>query len=690
MSEQKVGRYELKGEVGRGGMGTVYRAFDPLTRREVALKLLPREFLHNPTFRARFEHEAHSIASLEHPAIVPVYDYGEEDGQPFLVMRLMPGGSLSDRVKQGPMSMADIARIIGQIAPGLDQAHAQGMIHRDLKPANILFDGYTNPHISDFGLVKLAEDTSGLTSSGIVGTPKYMAPEMTNPKGVTRLVDIYALGVTVYEMATGESPFKGDTPIAILMAHLNAPVPRLRDVQPDLPEYLQIILDRAMAKDPAQRYQSAAALAADLEQLIAAEKTGRIPDLSFATSPSMPVPRQRKSGGIPVWILAGAGGMVIVIGLGLGLVFGGALGGAKPIDTPTELPTQQVAAVTDAPTEAPAETSAPATEAPTETVTQAATEPPASAVTRKIVATNLREMTPLRTLSGDIAVLQDVEWSHDGAMLATTMGDKVMLWNPQTGDKLAEFRGEDKTHSVAFSPDGTRLATTWSNRLAITLDTLTGNPVGNPFRAPNNYGFSDASWSPDGNLIALAPDYTSVFVWDLRTDSVAYELKRHFNRITSVAFSPDGSLLASSDRDGKIHLWNVSTGEFVASMVDHFDGLVNQIAWSPNGNYLAAATFNKEVVIYDVSTTRVILRLGAVHTDVVNSVAWSPDGSLIASGGLDRSIVIWDTSNGLKLFQRDTVDINPRIVQRLAFSPDQTMLAVGLESGETTVWGFGQ
>src|SRR5574341_756277 len=157
MAVHKIDRYEVQAELGRGGMATVYRAYDPRFKRTVAVKVLPREFLHDPNFRARFEREAETIAKLEHAAIVPVYDYGEQDGQPYLVMRYMTGGSLAERLRNRPLSLAEAARILGQLAPALDKAHSKGVIHRDLKPANILFDDAGNPHLSDFGIARLVQ-----------------------------------------------------------------------------------------------------------------------------------------------------------------------------------------------------------------------------------------------------------------------------------------------------------------------------------------------------------------------------------------------------------------------------------------------------------------------------------------------------------------------------------------------------
>ena len=165
-------------------MATVYRAHDPHFKRDVAIKVPPREFLHDPTFHARFECEAQTITSLEHAAIVPVYDAGEDKGQPYLVMRFMSGGSLADRLNQGYLSLAEAARVTARISSVLDRAHRQGIIHRDLKPSNILFDQEGEAYLSDFGIAKLAEATAQLTGSGIVGTPAYMAPEMASPGGL--------------------------------------------------------------------------------------------------------------------------------------------------------------------------------------------------------------------------------------------------------------------------------------------------------------------------------------------------------------------------------------------------------------------------------------------------------------------------------------------------------------------------
>src|SRR5512136_1433570 len=167
MLPEKIGRYEVKSELGRGGMAAVYLATDPRFKREVAIKILPPQLLSDPIYRARFEREAQTIAALEHPAIVPVYDYGEEDGQLYLDMRYIPGGSLADKLSKGTLKPNEVVHIIARITSALDQVHARGIIHRDLKPGNILFDQYNEAYLSDFGIARLAEATTSLTGAAI-------------------------------------------------------------------------------------------------------------------------------------------------------------------------------------------------------------------------------------------------------------------------------------------------------------------------------------------------------------------------------------------------------------------------------------------------------------------------------------------------------------------------------------------
>ncbi len=257
----KIGRYEIKSELGRGGMATVYRAYDPSFDREVAVKVLPREMLHDPQFRVRFEREVKMVAALEHPSIVPVYDVGDEDGQPYFVMRFMTGGSLSDLIANGKIPLQDTARIVEKIAKGLAYAHKKGIIHRDLKPDNILFDTDGDPFISDFGIAKLTESASSLTGSGVIGTPAYMSPEQAQGNEIDSRSDIYGLGVIVYQMLSGQQPYHADTPMGVVVKHITEPVPEILSMIPSLPMEVDEIIRSSMAKDKTKRYSTAVELA---------------------------------------------------------------------------------------------------------------------------------------------------------------------------------------------------------------------------------------------------------------------------------------------------------------------------------------------------------------------------------------------------------------------------------------------
>jgi len=258
MSLEKIGRYQISKELGRGGMATVYQAYDPNFERDVAIKVLPRAFLHDPQFRVRFEREAKTVAALEHAAIVPVYDFGEEDGQPYIVMRMMSGGDLTDKLRKGSLSYQAAAKITERLASGLDAAHQKGIIHRDMKPGNILFDQYDNAFLSDFGIARLTQGGHTLTGENIIGTPAYMSPEqIQGEKDLDGRSDLYSLGIIFYQMLNGNTPYQATTPAKVMMMHILEPVPSLTGQIPDLPTELSLWLQKSLAKEPDDRFATA-------------------------------------------------------------------------------------------------------------------------------------------------------------------------------------------------------------------------------------------------------------------------------------------------------------------------------------------------------------------------------------------------------------------------------------------------
>jgi serine/threonine protein kinase len=288
---EKFGRYMIIKEMGRGGMATVYLAHDPRFGRDVALKVMSLALRDEPSFRGRFEREARTIAALEHPAIVPVYDFGEDHEQLFLVMRHMPGGSLSERIMAGPQRLADAYVIVARIGSALDHAHSQGVIHRDLKPANILFDQYGLPFLSDFGIVKLAEASGNITGSGVIGTPAYMSPEQVHGEGaIDGRSDIYSLAVILFETVTGRKPYRADTPARQMMAHILNPIPSILATRPDLPAEYETIMQKALAKEPVNRYADAQELIAALTATLPAEMLLTSGNLSVWSPPPLPMP----------------------------------------------------------------------------------------------------------------------------------------------------------------------------------------------------------------------------------------------------------------------------------------------------------------------------------------------------------------------------------------------------------------
>ena len=488
MQPEKIGIYEVKSELGRGGMATVYCAYDPRFEREVAVKVLPRELLHaDPQFRLRFEREAKIIAQLEHSAIVPVYDVGEADGQPFFVMRYMNGGSLSERIKASVFSIDEAAKILEVIAPGLDEAHSKGIVHRDIKPSNILFDKRGNPYISDFGIAKLTQAQSGsVTGSAIIGTPAYMAPEQAQGDEVDGRADIYALGIILFEMLTGKQPYEADTPMAVAIKHITDPVPHIRQRNPKLPEGMETIIQKAMAKKKADRFSTAVEMTAALREVSRNITTKlQAPPTIVDQAPTLKkenekaVPQKRSFNSM----------FVIVPVLALALLAGGFFvfnGNRRPAQT-TEPPatatsappaTQTATSISEAtvvPIVIAESTSTETALPPTETLTPAPSIPTFGGADKIALVANSEiwlmnvDGSGLTQVTDDGGAKTDLQWLPDGQTLIYISGLTVRTYNVETGvlDILTNFPSASSLNAFRVSHDGKQVMIAVNNEIFV-------------------------------------------------------------------------------------------------------------------------------------------------------------------------------------------------------------------------------
>ncbi|HSB00315.1 MAG TPA: protein kinase [Anaerolineales bacterium] len=679
MQPEKIGIYEVKAELGRGGMATVYRAYDPRFEREVAVKVLPSELLHaDPQFRLRFEREAKIIAQLEHTAIVPVYDVGEADGQPYFVMRYMNGGSLSERIKAGGLTIEDAARILGAIAPGLDEAHSKGIIHRDIKPSNILFDKRGNPYISDFGIAKLSQAQSGnVTGSAIIGTPAYMSPEQAQGTEIDGRADIYALGIILFEMLTGQQPYQADTPMAVAIKHITDPVPHIRKINPQLSEGIDTIIQRAMAKDKNERFATAVEMTNALLEAARYEPTRlrtKIPIPAQTVKSKAPVIPQKKGFNVLFVVLP-----LLVLGV-IAVIAGGLFvlnGGLSPV--PTTPPTSpftsaplntETPAPTDAQTDVPivilASTSTDTPAAPTDTARPTVpilggADKVALVANNEIWLMNMDGSGP-RQLTTDGGKKNDLQWLPDGKIIIFISGKTIKFYNIDTDvvDTLTTFPSVASLDAFQVSHDGKKVMISMNNEIFVVpfdfeqmkgvskkSDLLALEPCIVPKgKTKSALQVSETRWSADDKLVAWlfkGPDGSDqVGVFDiLACDPEKIVLRDNFpgTRFTPVGFQ--SRIMGDIDWDGlSLFTFNTSKrnngwGElYIYNWESHKPTWLHPVSnkccyrdarWSPDGTYLFFA-FQDEGLAEDSQTSLYYIPYGEIGTGATIAPLPLPEG----------------------------------------------------------------
>jgi hypothetical protein len=375
----QLGPYQIVAPLGEGGMAAVYQAYQPSMDRYVALKVLPRHFASEPQFAGRFEQEAKVIARLQHPHILPVFDYGQAQGYTYIAMPFIKSGTLAALLTGQPLPLARIQSVISQVGDALDYAHSFGVVHRDVKPSNVLVDERGNCLLTDFGIAKMVEGTAAFTrTGGVIGTPAYMSPEQGTGSKVDQRSDIYSLGVVLYEMATGRVPYQAETPIAVVFKHARDPLPPPRALNPALPQGVERVILKSLAKQPDDRYATAGAMVQALQTGLAdrapAETRREPPGGSMLTAATRvePPPAYQPAAGpggvsiapslaglppvavvparrpFPAWAvglgcLAALGLILVLAAGGAFVVFGPLLGLQTATQTPTFTPTVTVA-----------------------------------------------------------------------------------------------------------------------------------------------------------------------------------------------------------------------------------------------------------------------------------------------------------------------------------------------------------
>ncbi|MFT3890329.1 MAG: WD40 repeat domain-containing serine/threonine protein kinase [Anaerolineales bacterium] len=650
MQPEKIGRYEIKSELGRGGMATVYHGYDPRFEREVAVKVLPPELLHaDPQFRLRFDREAKIIAQLEHPSIVPVYDVGEENNQPYFVMRYMGGGSLTDRIKASTFTVEQATKILEQIAPGLDEAHSKGIIHRDFKPSNILFDNKGVPYISDFGIAKITQSANTMTGSAIVGTPAYMAPEQAQGTAIDGRADIYALGIILYEMLTGKQPYEADTPMGVAIKHITDPVPHILDANPNLPYEIEEIIQKAMAKDRDDRYSTAHEMVDALREVardIAAGKTTakRTAIKKSPTVPKATVAKQKQPEKklFNVWTVIIP---LLVVGIGGGFFLlngNSSLFGKEPTATLANTFTPE-ATLTSQPTLEPtstetavAETFTPAP--PTETLEPTIPPLPVVGGADKIAFIKKNDIwimnidgSDLRSLTVDHAAKFDLQWLPDGKTLLFISGKTVKTINTETRveENITSFASADYFEAFNVSPDGTKVAISLQRELHIV-----------PFDLEQMKNIKKRS-----DLIALKGCFYDVDLIKAATMDVLWS--KDMQKVAIKYLAVAGHAQSETIRVLDIHLCNEGS---LPLKMDEFPGTrfafktnIMSIDW--NGDELFLLNSNERnggfgnLYLYNTVTHQAYSKLNVVGACCYRDARFSPDGNYVIFAYQDNSIL---------------------------------------------------
>jgi serine/threonine-protein kinase len=590
LTGKQLGAYQVVAPLGEGGMAAVYKAYQPGMERYVALKILPRHYASDPEFVGRFQQEAKVLANLRHAHILPVFDYGEADGYTFIVMPYLESGDLTDVLTKAPLPLLQVRRIISQVGDALDYAHSRGLIHRDVKPSNVLLDERGNCLLSDFGITKIVESTAKFTATGgIVGTPAYMSPEQGLGHRLDNRSDIYALGIMLYEMVTGRVPYRADTPMAVVIKHINDPLCPPRQVNPALPQAVEQVILKALAKQPVHRYATAGDMMRALEASISATPpVVSVPPPSDDTLVSIPsqIVKKADSGqpGRVNWaafsgltlpkifwpVFLGVAAMVVTV-IGTGLVY-------------QNWPENRAASgAIDQNQTAPENTAAPVNAAQAEKFTdKVALVSDQNTKNRDIYVLDAGEMN---RMTFDPAEESEPAWSPNGSKLAFA-SNRAGNWDVYTltADGTTQLTvDEADDREPAWSPDGRKLAFASNRAGNWNIYTLTAD--GTEQVTLDKADDREPAWSPNGRKLAFASNRAGN--WDIYalTADGTEQLTLDKADDREPAWSPDGRKLAfASNRGGN---WDIYLLTATGTEQMTYDQAEDRLpGWSSDGTQL--------------------------------------------------------------------------------------------------------